>query len=211
MDDNAFFKILNEKHRDLLETCKYIPNPAQRKKYSIMVPPSKYITTNMLTRSFYDNHIFFQCEYDDKMMINLNGKVIQSNNNQFQTFLGFKKSMMFNVLEEYQKEFQYGIWVKCVFIDNVIEESAYNQNNVTVGSISKREVLKKYQNKDEYLGCLQVLTKKHDDLREIDGVLNDLTEKLQNNYILIKNHVLTYAKYFQEQSIEFRTVSLLMT
>jgi hypothetical protein len=51
--------------------------------------------------------------------------------------------------------------------------------------------------------------KKNEDLRDIENTLNDLVEKLQNNYILIKNHVATYAKYFQELSIDFRSVKIL--
>jgi hypothetical protein len=174
-----------------------------------MVPPSKYITTNMLIRTFYDNHCFFQCEYDDKMMINLNGKVIQSNNNQFQTFLGFKKPMMFNVVDEGMREVGTNSYVKVVYIDNVIDESAYNQTSiVSNANTAKREVLKRYSNKEEYITNLQSLMRKHEDLKEIDVNLNELVEKLQNNYILIKNHVFTYAKYFQELGTDFKSVNI---
>ena len=88
-----------------------------------MIPPSKYITLNMLTRPFYDNHIFYNCEYEEKMLINLNGKVIQSNNNQVQTYLSFKRPMIFNVLDEGMREVGNSC-VKAVYIDNVIDESA---------------------------------------------------------------------------------------
>lgn len=171
-----------------------------------MVPQAKYITPNMLNRPFFDNHVFFQCEYDEKILINLNGRVIQSNNNQFQTYLGFKKLMTFNVIDEGQREVSNN-YVKVVYIDNVIDETVYNQNNVvTGGSIPKRDVLKRFTTKDEYLTYFQTLCKKNEELREIEPTLNDMIEKLQNNYILIKNHVMTYSKYFQELGTNFRTV-----
>jgi hypothetical protein len=172
-----------------------------------MIPPPKYITSNMLIRQFYDNHIFFQCDYDPKIMVNLNGKVIQSNENQFQTYLGFRKPMIFNVVGEGMREVA-NLYIKFVQIDNVIDESAYNQNSImiTTNQTNKREPLKRFQTKDEYLSNLQVLVKKHEDLKEIDTVLNELVDKLQNNYILINNQILKYSKHFQELVSDFRSV-----
>jgi len=43
----------------------------------------------MLTRIFYDNHTFFQSEYDPNLYVNLNGKVLELKNETiFQTYLG---------------------------------------------------------------------------------------------------------------------------
>src|SRR5689334_5309839 len=96
--EELFFKILNEKHKDLVEI-------AAKKKFIFFTPQPKYITPNMLTRNFYDNHTFYQCEYDEKMYINLNARVIEVNkNNQFRTFLGFKQQMNFNIVEESMRE-----------------------------------------------------------------------------------------------------------
>jgi hypothetical protein len=48
---------------------------------------------NLLTRNFYDNHIFYQCECDEKIYINLNVEAIElSSKNQFQTST-FKKDV----------------------------------------------------------------------------------------------------------------------
>jgi len=54
-----------------------------------MVPPSKCITSNMLNRNFYDNHTFFQSEYDSRMYVNMNGRVLElKQETKFQTYLG---------------------------------------------------------------------------------------------------------------------------
>lgn len=169
-----------------------------------MVPPSKYITHNMLNRAFYDNHLFYHCEYDEKMMINLAGKVIQSNNNQFNTYLLFKRPMLFNVIDEGMREVGNSC-IKVIYIDNVIDETAFSQSSIMMNTGSKRDSLKRMISKDEYINNFFNLMKKNEDLKEMEILLSELVEKLQNNYILIKNHVLTYSKYFQELGIEYRS------
>jgi hypothetical protein len=173
-----------------------------------MVPPAKYITHNMLNRQFYDNHIFYNCEYDEKLMINLSGKVIQSTNNQFHTYLSFKRPMLFNVIDEGIRDVGNNC-IKVIYIDNVIDETAYSQSSILMNTSSKRDSLKRMVSKDEYINSFLNIMKKNEDLKEMDGLLNELIEKLQNNYILIKNHVLTYSKYFQELGIEYRNVYII--
>jgi len=160
----------------------------------------------LLTRNFYDNHIFYQCEYEDKVYINLNGKAIElSSNNQFQTFLGFKKNMTFNVIEQVKMELLTDV-VSIVFIDNVIDENYYTQSNTNDSSSFKKDIIKRCTNKDEYLYAFNILNRKNDELREIENLLIELCDRLQNNYILIKNHTSTYSKYFKELGQEFRQV-----
>lgn len=195
MDDTLFFKILNEKHKDLLEA-------ASKKKYTFMVPPAKNIAPNMLIRTFFDNHTFFHCEYDEKMQISLNGRVLQFNNNQFTTFLGYKRIMTFNVLDESMREVSNN-YIKVIYIDNVIDETTYNVTS-SHGNFPKKEVLKKCSNMEDYIKYFTNLSKLNADLQEIDSTLDTLIKKLLNNYILIKNHVNTYSKYFQESCSDFK-------
>jgi hypothetical protein len=172
-----------------------------------MVPLDKYITPNMLIRTFYDNHCFYKCEYDPKLHISLTGRVIQLNDNQFKTFLGYKKPMSFNVIDENMREVGNN-YISVVYIDNVIDETVYNQNSIPSGTISKKEFLRRFATKEEYISYFNSLIKKHEELKDIDTQLNDLIEKLQNNYILIKNHVHTFTKYFQELGSDFRQVNI---
>jgi hypothetical protein len=197
MDDILFFKNLIEKNKDLVEI-------AAKKKYTLIVPLSKYITPNMLTRSFYDNHTFYQCEYDHKMYINQNGKVLEFKNNSFQTFLGFKRQMVFNIIEELMREVGNNNYLKVIYIDNVIDETVYNQNTTTTNQSNKKDVIKRYNNKDDYVKYFNNLIKANEDLKEVDQALNSLIDKLQNNYILIRGHVHTYYKYYQELVFEFK-------
>lgn len=197
MDDILFFKNLIEKNKDLVDVV-------TKKKYTFIVPLAKYITPNMLTRSFYDNHTFYQCEYDHKMYINLNGKVLEIKNNSFQTFLGFKRPMVFNIIEELMREVANNSYMKVIYIDNVIDETVYNQNTPNTSQSNKKDVLKRYNNKDDYVKYFNNLIKANEDLKEVDQALNSLIDKLQNNYILIRGHVHTYYKYYQELVSEFK-------
>jgi hypothetical protein len=79
--DELFFKILTEKHKDLVETIK-------NKKFFLLVPPAKSIMQNYLTKNFYESHLFFQSEFDEKNYVDLHGKVLELNNNTFHTFIG---------------------------------------------------------------------------------------------------------------------------
>ena len=187
-EDALFFKILTEKNKDLLDI-------AIKKKYTFMVPSAKFITPNMLNRTFYDNHTFYECEYDPKYQINLNGKVIEIKNNQFNTYLGFKKPMTFNSIEESFKEFHNSL-LKIIYIDNVVDETVYNQNSTSAGSSIKKEILKKFNSREEYVKFFNNLIKTQVDLKDVDIALKELINRLENNYILIKNHVHTYYKYF---------------
>src|SRR5215213_9970334 len=93
MMEELFFKVFFETQGDLLLLI-------LKKKYFLLVPPSKCVSSSMLTKQFYENHLFYQSEYDDKTYINLQGKVLELNNNTFQTHLGFRRSMYFNVNDE---------------------------------------------------------------------------------------------------------------
>ena len=82
--DELFFKILTEKHKELVETIK-------NKKFFLLVPPAKSIMQNYLTRYFYESHLFFQCEFEEKNYVDLHGKVLELNNNTFSTYMGKNK------------------------------------------------------------------------------------------------------------------------
>eukprot|EP00340_Litonotus_pictus_P001492 CAMPEP_0170527216 /NCGR_PEP_ID=MMETSP0209-20121228/12687_1 /TAXON_ID=665100 ORGANISM="Litonotus pictus, Strain P1" /NCGR_SAMPLE_ID=MMETSP0209 /ASSEMBLY_ACC=CAM_ASM_000301 /LENGTH=73 /DNA_ID=CAMNT_0010817597 /DNA_START=45 /DNA_END=262 /DNA_ORIENTATION=- len=55
----------------------------------------------MQTKSFYENHTFFQCDYDPNLFVSVNGRVlILEGGSVFKTYIGFKKDMAFNIIEE---------------------------------------------------------------------------------------------------------------
>jgi hypothetical protein len=167
---------------------------------------AKFISNNLLTRPFYDDHIFYQCEYDEKIYINLNGKAIElSSSNQFQTYLGFKKNMTFNIVEQVKMELLNDN-ANVVFIDNVIDEKLFTLTTNSEAGSFRKDIIKRCSDKDEYIKAFNTLVNKNDELKEINNLLTELSDKLQNNYILIKNHTSTYSKYFKELGQDFRHV-----
>ena len=135
-----FFKILAETQSDLLLVM-------EKKKYNLLVPPSKCISQNMLTKQFYENHLFYQSDYDERTYINLNAKVLEFNNNTFQTHLGFKKIMFFNVLDQNIMESFTNVQV--IHIDNIIDENMYQTVISSTTSIYKKEMLRRCSSKEE--------------------------------------------------------------
>jgi len=124
--------------------------------------------------------------------------------------IGFKKSMLFNITDQSLRELS-SFSVNITSIDNVIDETTYNeQMNSSSFSISKKDVLRRKETKDDYLTDFEKLSKKNIELSDIYATLSELIDRLQNNYILIKNHITTYSKYFQELGCDFRQVIVLV-
>jgi len=114
--------------------------------------------------------------------------------------------MIFNVIDQSVRELS-NFSINVTSIDNVIDETTYNEQlNSSSFSMSKKDVIRRFSTKDEYLTDIERLIKKNPELGDINQTLNDLIDKLQNNYILIKNHITTYSKYFQELGCDFRQV-----
>lgn len=139
--EELFFKVLFEFQGDLLVLF------MNGKKYFLLVPPTKCIMQNVLTTSFYENHLFYQSDYDDRIYINLQGKVLELNNNIFQTHLGYKKIMYFNVIDEFIMEEIPN--VNIIKIENIIDESMYQPVITSASSIYKKEWLRRCSSREE--------------------------------------------------------------
>ena len=113
--------------------------------------------------------------------------------------------MAFNVVEQLKMELLTDV-VSIVYIDNVIDENYFTQTNTADPASFKKDVIKRCGNKDDYVASFNSLVRKNEELRDIEQMLNELCERLQNNYILIKNHTGTYSKFFKELGQEFRQV-----
>jgi hypothetical protein len=202
MDDKIYLKILLEKYQDIV-------NSIIRNQYKIFIPPYKYISQDMLSKNFYENHIFYQSEYNPLLYISLNGRVIEQSQSEdfFQTYIGYKKYMKFNIISKSPRELQlpnmeYPPIVTVINIDNVIEENFYNPPASTMKeSMIKKDVLIRYETKEEYISYYNSMLKSNSDFKEIDSQLNIAVKKLQNEYILLKNHVAMYSMYFQEHFV----------
>ena len=94
----------------------------------ILMPLRKAITEQMLTLSFYGNHIYKISPYDENLFINLNGKVLKLNYPSFLPYLGWtKKDMKINIKEQYKS----GEGISYYQIDNVCFSSIlYNEKKL---------------------------------------------------------------------------------
>ncbi len=113
--------------------------------------------------------------------------------------------MAFNVVEQVKMELLSDV-VNIVYIDNVIDENYFTQTNLNESATFKKDVLKRCVSKEDYVSAFGSLVRKNEELREVEQMLSELCERLQNNYILIKNHTGTYSKFFKELGQEFRHV-----
>ena len=111
--------------------------------------------------------------------------------------------MHFNVIEElYQEVSCPGVssspTIKVIYIDNVVDESCYNPT--IQSNTAKKETLNRCQTKDEYLNFFRKkLKENYSDLKVVESSLNEITDKMINNFILIKNHVETYSMHFMKE------------
>jgi hypothetical protein len=65
--------------------------------------------------------------------------------------------------------------------------------------------------KEEYLAFYANYSKTNVELKELTSLLTEITDKMINNYILIKNHTQNYAMHFQQEFNPFKQVSILYT
>lgn len=205
-NDRFFFKFLEEKYSELLKV-------AVRKKYVFLIPSAKYVSTQ--NKNFYENHTFYQSEYEPNYLVSLQGKVLEHKDTAFYTYLGFKKDMVFNIEQELYRDVNIqGVssspTIKIIFIDNVIDETSYNSTVNPNSNANKKDSLNRLNTKDEYLSYLKSYMIANPGFKEIDIILNEVTDKMINNYILIKNHVQTYAMYFQQEFNSLKQVSSIM-
>lgn len=194
-NDRFFFRFLEEKYSELLKV-------AVRKNYIFLIPSAKYVSTQ--NKNFYESHTFYQSEYEPNYLISLQGKVLEHKDKAFHTYLGFKKEMVFNVEDElYRGVNIQGVsgnpTVKTIYIDNVIDENSYNSSVSSTLTKNKNDSFNRLNTKDEYLTYFKNCVKMNPSMKEVEVMLNEITDKMINNYILIKNHIQTYAMHFQQE------------
>ena len=204
-DDRLFFKTLEEKYSEILKI-------AVRKKYIFFIPSSKYLIPSMLNKHFFENHTFYQCDYHPTLFISLHGRVLEHSQTLFKSYIGFKKDMSFNIVEELYREVSIsGVssnpTIKVIYIDNVVDETCYNES-LPQSTGQKKEILNRYNSKEEYLAFFKTYCKeKPTEGGYIESQLREISDKMINNYIFIKNHVETYAMHFQQEFSAIKSVS----
>ena len=166
----------------------------------ILMPLRKAITEQMLTLSFYGNHIYKISPYDENLFINLNGKVLKLNYPSFLPYLGWtKKDMKINIKEQYKS----GEGISYYQIDNVCDEESYG---TTTSSSSKNEKeeseLKKFNTMSEYIEFYNN-TYEHfnENYSKAKEDVNNFYYTMKNQYVIVKGFEEYYSKNFSEQAL----------
>ena len=165
----------------------------------ILMPLRKAITEQMLTLSFYGNHIYKISPYDENLFINLNGKVLKLNYPSFLPYLGWtKKDMKINIKEQYKS----GEGISYYQIDNVCDEESYG---TTTSSSSKNEKegseLKKFNTMSEYIEFYNN-TYEHfnENYSKAKEDVNNFYYTMKNQYVIVKGFEEYYSKIFSQKA-----------
>ena len=188
MEKNCFEEKLKHEYPNLLKKM-------EEKKYILLIPKKKLITdSSILTKRFYDNHIYFVDKYNEHLYINLNGKVLKYDHPKFTTYLGWPKDMVLTVLDSYNSSFN----VLCYQIDNICDEFHYRVGQ----SISKDNQLKKFNTQTEYLRYYNNFLTINDNYKKSIERLEKFTNEMKMNYILIKGQEEKYSKIFRDRTLK---------
>ena len=176
-DKDHFLKLLNEKFVDLQKI-------AIKNKYKVFIPLKKFITDTMLTENFYSNHIFYVSKYDDSMYINLNGKVLKYQHPKFTSVLGWKKKIEFQIKDQFNTSYD----LSCIAIDNVCDETGYNETGGMSTVTKTGDSIKKCPSMEEYIKHYSNIEKVNFEYGDAVSKLNHFVDLMQNNYIFMKGH-----------------------
>ena len=181
--DDIFLKKLQTQFTEVYKIAK-------ENKYKILVPQKKFIIEAMLNRNFYENHIYKVCKYDDKMYINLNGKVLKLENKKFVSYLGWKKDMEFTIKDNIVADED----VSCILIDNVCDDGNYNKTSSSVND--PKFNIQRYTSMKEYVEKYTVQEYSFKEFKDTYELFDYKTDCLRNNIIFMKGHEEEYSAYF---------------
>ena len=188
-EDSLFFKKLKKNFSELLDLIK-------KKQFIILEPKQSKINEIMLTKNFYNNHIYYKNPFNESLLINLNGKVIKYEHPKIKTYLGWSKEMIFNIVESV-KIFDNNI--QCLVLDNICDELYYDITKVT---ISKSQLQKK-DSMEEYLKYNETLLNTNIKYKNLQGKISSFKKEMKNNYMFMKGFEDNYCKLFNERKYKF--------
>ena len=126
-----------------------IQKVVEKNNYVILEPKKRLIVETMLTKNFYNNHIFYKSPYDESLYINLNGKVLKYEHPKFKTFLGWNKDMILTIKDS-TKLFND---IQCFQLDNVCDDILYSETKST----SNKNQLEKKKTREEYVKYMIII------------------------------------------------------
>ena len=189
IDENSVF--LKNLHNNYNEIEKLI----EKNKYILLLPRKILIEESLLTKKFYFNHIYYIDKYNERLYINLNGKVLKYDRPKFSTYLGWTKDMSFTVIDSFNLT---TVNISCLQLDNVCDESHYIDNNPKNKQESQ---LKKFENFQDYLRFYKNFEKMNDNYKKIISRLEKFVKEMQKNYIFMKGQENKYSRIFMQRAI----------
>ena len=161
----------------------------EKNDYVILEPKKKLIDKANTTKVFYCNHIYYKSSYDDRLYINLNGKVLKYEHPKFTTYLGWKKNMVLTIKDS--SKVLNGI--QCFQLDNVCDEVNYTEAKT---SVSKSQLQKK-KSLEEYRVYNKTLLETNSVYATVfEEKFKKFIKEMKNNYMFMKGYEEGYSKIF---------------
>ena len=161
----------------------------EKNDYVILEPKKKLIDKANTTKVFYCNHIYYKSSYDDRLYINLNGKVLKYEHPKFITYLGWKKNMVLTIKDS--SKVLNG--VQCFQLDNVCDEVNYTEAKTS----AIKSQLQKKKTLEEYRAYNKTLLETNSVYATVfEEKFKKFIKEMKNNYMFMKGYEESYSKIF---------------
>ena len=184
-EDTTFFGKLKKNFPELLDLI-------QKNNYVILEPKKRLIVETMLTKNFYNNHIFYKSPYDESLYINLNGKVLKYEHPKFISYLGWKKEMMLTIKDT---NVTMSSGITFFQLDNVCDDINYTESKST----ANKNQLQKKKNMAEYIKYNQTLLSSNENYSKVFERFNKFIKEMKTNYMFMKGYEQDYSKIFNDR------------
>ena len=189
---DPFFQVLKTKFPELT-------NLISNKGYILIAPAKSVITESELTLKFYYNHIYKVSKYDPTLYINLNGKILKSEEDHFETFLNWTKPLKLEIKELNQMSLGTNVYIQYYQLSNAACDESIQSNFVSSKDTNKDDEVLSCKSMNDYLKFFD----ENKNSEKIKIVLNELIHSLKNNFIFMKDYESSYIMNFKENVNKF--------
>ncbi len=189
---DPFFQVLKTKFPELT-------NLISNKGYILIAPAKSVITESELTLKFYYNHIYKVSKYDPTLYINLNGKILKSEEDHFETFLNWTKPLKLEIKELNQMSLGTNVYIQYYQLSNAACDESIQSNFVSSKDTNKDDEVLSCKSMNDYLKFFD----ENKNSEKIKIVLNELIHSLKNNFIFMKGYESSYVLNFKENVNKF--------
>ena len=189
---DPFFQVLKTKFPELT-------NLISNKGYILIAPAKSVITESELTLKFYYNHIYKVSKYDPTLYINLNGKILKSEEDHFETFLNWTKPLKLEIKELNQMSLGTNVYIQYYQLSNAACDESIQSTFVSSKESNKEDEVPSCKTMNDYLNFFN----ENKNSEKIKIVLKELIHSLKNNFIFMKGYESSYVLNFKESVNKF--------